>query len=126
MANVDISKAELEQAAASQHEIERRGDNITRIDSIQSANVDKPQDGIYAEALVQYPTDDSIDPILEKRVRRKLDRRILPVLGICYFFYYVDKTTLSYAAIFGLKDDLSLQGDEYSWLSSSFYFGWLI
>ncbi len=39
---------------------------------------------------------------------------------------YVDKTTLSYAAIFGIKDDLALQGTEYSWLSSVFYFGWLI
>jgi len=32
----------------------------------------------------------------------------------------------SYAAIFGLREDLALQGQEYSWLSSSFYFGWLI
>lgn len=38
----------------------------------------------------------------------------------------MDKTTLSYAAIFGIKDDLNLVGDDYSWLSSSFYFGWLI
>lgn len=70
-------------------------DRISRIDSVQVGNVDKPQgDGIYAEALAQYPTDDSIDPILEKKVRRKLDRLIIPVLGVCYFFYYVDKTTL--------------------------------
>jgi hypothetical protein len=48
---------------------------------------------------------------------RKLDRRIIPLLGICYLFYYVDKTTLSYAAIFGIKDDLKLVGTEYSWLS---------
>ena len=39
---------------------------------------------------------------------------------------YVDKTTLSYAAIFGIKTDLHLQGTEYSWLSSIFYFGWLV
>lgn len=39
---------------------------------------------------------------------------------------YVDKTTLSYAAIFGLKDDLHLAGTEYNWLSSGFYFGWLV
>jgi MFS family permease len=39
---------------------------------------------------------------------------------------YVDKTTLSYAAIFGIKKDLALTGEDYSWLSSIFYFGWLI
>lgn len=37
-----------------------------------------------------------------------------------------DSTSRSYAAIFGLRDDLALQGQEYSWLSSSFYFGWLV
>ncbi|KAK3116393.1 hypothetical protein LTR53_003257 [Teratosphaeriaceae sp. CCFEE 6253] len=33
--------------------------------------------------------------------------------------------TLSYAAIFGIRDDLKLVGTEYSWLSSIFYFGFL-
>jgi hypothetical protein len=46
-------------------------------------------------------------------------------LGVCYFFYYVDKTTLSYAAIFGIKEDLNLHKTDYNWLSSIFYFGWL-
>lgn len=32
---------------------------------------------------------------------------------------------MSYAAIFGIKKDLHLSGEEYSWLSSLFYFGWL-
>jgi hypothetical protein len=31
---------------------------------------------------------------------------------------YTDKTTLSYAAIFGLQTDLGLVGTQYSWLSS--------
>jgi hypothetical protein len=31
-------------------------------------------------------------------------------------FFYIDKTTLSYAAIFGIEDDLNLVGTQYSWL----------
>ncbi|KAF2972556.1 hypothetical protein GQX73_g902 [Xylaria multiplex] len=85
-----------------------------------------PHHEIYAEALLRYPTDDHFDEVVEAKLRRKLDYKILPLLGICYFFYYVDKTTLSYAAIFGIKDDLSLGPVDYSWLSSIFYFGWLI
>jgi MFS family permease len=38
----------------------------------------------------------------------------------------IDKTTLSYAAIFGIQEDLNLSGAEYSWLSSVFYFGFLV
>ncbi|GAM40261.1 hypothetical protein TCE0_038f12476 [Talaromyces pinophilus] len=81
---------------------------------------------MYHQALQLYPNEQAINKEEEKRLLRKLDARILPVLGMCYFFYYVDKTTLSYAAIFGIKKDLALHGMEYSWLSSVFYFGWLI
>ncbi|KAJ7596016.1 major facilitator superfamily domain-containing protein [Mycena floridula] len=79
----------------------------------------------YQEALEKYGEEAALDPVREKRLRRKVDMIILSILAICYFFYYVDKTTLSYAAIFGLKTDLNLQGTQYSWLSSAFYFGWM-
>lgn len=42
---------------------------------------------LYAEALAKYGVEGELDPKAEKRLKRKLDRRILPVLGICYFFY---------------------------------------
>lgn len=80
----------------------------------------------YREALAKYGGKGDIDPVREKRLRKKIDWIILPQLGICYLFYYVDKTTLSYAAIFGIKSDLNLYGTRYSWLSSVFYFGWLV
>ncbi|KAL1713487.1 major facilitator superfamily domain-containing protein, partial [Schizophyllum commune] len=86
----------------------------------------EPLDDFYAEALEKYGTDDAISEEQEKKLRRKIDYTILPVLAVCYAFYYIDKTTLSYAAIFGIRDDLHLEGTEYSWLSSIFYFGWLI
>ncbi|ANB11552.1 allantoate permease [Sugiyamaella lignohabitans] len=60
-----------------------------------------------------------------RKVVRKTDWAILPYLAVCYMFYYIDKTTLSYSAIFGMKEDLNLVGTEYSWLSSVFYFGYL-
>lgn len=81
---------------------------------------------LYEEALEKYGRDGTIDPVVERRLRRKINFIVLPLLGVCYFYYYVDKTTLSYAAIFGIKKDLDLKGTEYSWLSSAFYFGWLV
>ncbi|TRM61882.1 major facilitator superfamily domain-containing protein [Schizophyllum amplum] len=86
----------------------------------------EPLDDFYEEALEKYGSDDAISEEQEKKLKRKIDWTILPVLSVCYAFYYIDKTTLSYAAIFGIKDDLNLKGTEYSWLSSIFYFGWLI
>ncbi|KXH48055.1 hypothetical protein CNYM01_10064 [Colletotrichum nymphaeae SA-01] len=67
-----------------------------------------------------------IDPEEERRLVRKVDWMILPYISVCYVFFYIDKTTLSYAAIFGIQSDLKLKGTEYSWLSSIFYFGFLV
>ncbi|GKZ58196.1 hypothetical protein AnigIFM49718_004011 [Aspergillus niger] len=69
---------------------------------------------------------ESAEPIELKKLVRKIDWIILPFLSVCYAFYYIDKTTLSYAAIFGIKEDLKLTGEQYSWLSSVFYFGFLV
>ncbi|KAI1337568.1 major facilitator superfamily domain-containing protein [Xylariaceae sp. FL0016] len=92
---------------------------------VKHEDINQAHPEIYEEALAKYPNDESIDRAIEQRVKRKLDRIILPLIGVCYFFYYVDKTTLSYAAIFGLKKDLNIYGERYSWLASSFYLGWL-
>ena len=82
-----------------------------------------------------------LDPVEVGKVEKKLFWMIVPALAVDYAFYYVrymnssglacadgqiDKTTLSYAAIFGIKDDLDLHGTRYSNLSSIFYIGWLV
>ncbi|KAF2019843.1 MFS general substrate transporter [Aaosphaeria arxii CBS 175.79] len=64
-----------------------------------------------------------IDPVEEKAVLRKLDRVILPLMALVYFFQYLDKQSINYAAVFGLSDDLQLSGTEFSWAISLFYFG---
>lgn len=89
--------------------------------------VSKAGDGDVAMALFRSPTEihEPIDADDEKRLVRKIDLMILPYLAVCYAFFYIDKTTLSYAAIFGIEEDLHLEGTQYSWLSSIFYFGFL-
>ncbi|KAI4248754.1 MAG: hypothetical protein LQ352_005818 [Teloschistes flavicans] len=85
-------------------------------------------DGDTAMAIFSTPDEvhEPIDPDEARRLERKIDFMILPYLAVCYAFFYIDKTTLSYAAIFGIREDLNLVGTEYNWLSSTFYFGFLI
>lgn len=47
---------------------------------------------------------------------------------MCFVFFlqYLDKQSLSYAAVFGLRDDLALTSSQYSWTSSIFYVGQLV
>ncbi|CAH0051770.1 unnamed protein product, partial [Clonostachys solani] len=60
-----------------------------------------------------------------KRVKRKIDFILLPLMCGCYIFSFLDKTMLNYASIFGLKTALKLKGNDYSWLGSIFYLGYM-
>ncbi|PVI07526.1 membrane transporter [Periconia macrospinosa] len=69
-----------------------------------------------------------------KRLLRKIDLHLMPILCVVYGLNYLDKTTLSYASIMGLKlppsgnklhSGIGISGSEYSWLSSMFYFGYI-
>jgi MFS transporter, ACS family, allantoate permease len=55
-----------------------------------------------------------------------LDLRIMPLMCIIYGLQFLDKTTLSYANIMGLKTSTNTTGSQYSWLGSMFYFGYLV
>lgn len=66
--------------------------------------------------------------------RPQLTILLLEILCITYGLNYLDKTTLSYASVMGLKlphsndklkSGISLSGSEYSWLGSMFYFGYI-
>ncbi|KAK7227992.1 hypothetical protein V2G26_000162 [Clonostachys chloroleuca] len=68
-----------------------------------------------------------IDPAEEKKLLRKVNWKLMPVLCFTYALQYYDKIILSQAAVFGLREDLQLtDGLRYSWVSLIFYFGYLI
>ncbi|KAJ5918700.1 hypothetical protein N7454_009844 [Penicillium verhagenii] len=68
------------------------------------------------------------DPTPEeaKRIRNKCLWRILPFLCIGYHLMYIDKQTLGSSSILGILDDAHLNSNQYNWLSSIFYFGYLL
>ncbi|KAI7357696.1 MFS general substrate transporter [Hortaea werneckii] len=68
-------------------------------------------------------------PISDKEARRclwKIDLAILPILTFSVIIAAVDKVVISNAAIYGMKADTHLKENEYSWVGSIFYFGYLI
>ncbi|KAJ5965012.1 Major facilitator superfamily domain general substrate transporter [Penicillium vulpinum] len=78
-----------------------------------------------------------IDPVVEKRVLRKIDLYLMPAMLIGYGMVYYDKAILGSATLFGMTTDLELQVKDYStspptvsttrlsWATSIFYFGML-
>lgn len=79
------------------------------------------------EAMKAFTTGEiiEIDEATNKRLLRIIDWHLMPIMCIVYGINYLDKTTISYASIMGLKTDLHLHGDNYQWLGSMFYFGYL-
>ncbi|KAK8212370.1 allantoate permease [Phyllosticta capitalensis] len=61
-----------------------------------------------------------------KRVLRRIDLVILPILLSIYALQSLDKTALSYASVFGLIEDTNLKGEEYSWLGAIVYLAQLV
>ncbi|KAI0959406.1 hypothetical protein AcW1_004236 [Taiwanofungus camphoratus] len=66
---------------------------------------DKPVIGDYR---TRFPNID------EAKVLRKIDIRVVPVLCILYLLAFLDRVNISNAAVFGLKTDLKLKGNEYN------------
>ncbi|GAQ11143.1 uncharacterized transporter C417.10 [Aspergillus lentulus] len=60
------------------------------------------------------------------RVLRQIDLRLLPILLGIYFLQQLDKSTLSYASVFGLIEKANLHGKQYSWLGSVVYVAQLV
>ncbi|KAG2363661.1 MFS general substrate transporter [Suillus spraguei] len=65
----------------------------------------------------------------EKRLVRKLDRRILPITCLLYLFAYLDRTNLGNARLQGLAKE-NLGGDPtgilFDWVNSAFFFSYII
>ncbi|KAJ5987881.1 MFS allantoate transporter [Penicillium waksmanii] len=66
-----------------------------------------------------------LDEATNRRLLRTIDWHIMPIMCCVYGMNFLDKTTLSYASIMGLKQDIGLVADQYQWLGSIFYFGYI-
>ncbi|KAF9459883.1 major facilitator superfamily domain-containing protein, partial [Collybia nuda] len=54
------------------------------------------------------------EPVLEKRVWRKMDKWVLPIVSMFYFLSFLDRTNLGAARVAGLQSDLRMTDKQYS------------
>lgn len=72
----------------------------------------------YADAL---DGENAYTAAEEKRLRWKLDLRLVPILWLNITLAAMDKVTTSTAALYGMKTATGLTGNRYSWVGSAFY-----
>ncbi|KAL4780076.1 major facilitator superfamily domain-containing protein [Aspergillus varians] len=79
----------------------------------------KALDGLNGETI-------ELDAETNRRLLRTIDWHIMPIMCVVYGMNYLDKTSLSYASVMGLQEDLGLHGNQYQWLGSLFYIGYIV
>lgn len=72
-------------------------------------------------ASVEAADNTYIDPADEKRVLRRLDRRIAPIFMALYFLSYLNRSNIGNAAVAGMTTQLGLTDSQYSTSVSIFY-----
>lgn len=68
---------------------------------LENSNMAAPEEVVDSESTRHH----GVDAALAKRVLRKIDMRLIPLLFITYGLNFMDKTILSSASVFGLRDD---------------------
>ncbi|KPI37938.1 putative transporter [Cyphellophora attinorum] len=61
----------------------------------------------------------------ERRMRWKLDLRIVPTVFFLFLLCYIDRTNIGNARIAGMQTDLNLTGYRFNWALSIFYFAYV-
>ncbi|KAL6248965.1 hypothetical protein RBB50_004028 [Rhinocladiella similis] len=62
----------------------------------------------------------------ETRIRRKIDRRIVPLVTVLYLLCFLDRANIGNARIQGMAVDLDLVGYRFNWALSVFYIVYLL
>lgn len=65
-------------------------------------------------------------PDEERKVRRKLDTRLVLFVALLYLLSFLDRSNIGNAKIAGLTDDLNLDDNQYEWLLTVFYIFYIL
>ncbi|KKY24550.1 putative allantoate permease [Phaeomoniella chlamydospora] len=101
--------------------------DLTGVGDMVESQVGRHPD-IAAKFLSELDPIILADPITPEEARKvlwKVDLIMIPLITITVVLAAVDKVIISNAAIYGMKEDTHLVGNEYSWVGSIFYFGYL-
>ncbi|CAE6519835.1 unnamed protein product [Rhizoctonia solani] len=116
-------------ASKKQDVIEIEHEPTTRDQPPVASGSSKPTKTHGDAALAILGTSDTpveISPEEDDAVLRKVDKWLIPVMLMVYFLQQLDKSSLSYASVFGIVSDTNLVGSQYSWLGSIVYVAQLI
>ncbi|KAF1848180.1 MFS general substrate transporter [Cucurbitaria berberidis CBS 394.84] len=94
------------------------------------ANSDRMEKGVLAHDAPVSSTSSTLEPpfdhAAEKRLLRKIDLRVLPVLWILYLVNFIDRANIGNAKIQGMEKELHLVGQRFNICVWVFNLGYLV
>ncbi|KAF9429599.1 hypothetical protein BGZ94_010187 [Podila epigama] len=87
----------------------------------QESSTPSPVDS--TNGLLVRAIEEDMSPSMQKRLIRKIDWNVLPLLTILYLFVFLGRNNIGNAKIIGLVQDLNLSSSEYNWAVSIIFFG---
>lgn len=78
------------------------------------------------DEVVHYGTLTDAEIVIEKKLRRKIDGRIMPLVILVYLMNYIDRNNYAAAKLQGLSQDLHLKGAQYQTGLSILFVGYII
>ncbi|KAI0389351.1 major facilitator superfamily domain-containing protein [Xylariaceae sp. FL0594] len=80
----------------------------------------------HIDAIATAPgvTYESFAHLDEKKILRKMDMRLIPMLALLYLLSFLDRGNIGNAKIEGLQEDLRMSGDQYNLCLTVFFFSY--
>ncbi|GLB22705.1 hypothetical protein AtubIFM61612_003283 [Aspergillus tubingensis] len=78
----------------------------------------KRRNGIQTVCRDINHVEGNLDHIDERKLLRKMDLRLMPMLTLLYLFSFLDRGNIGNARIEGMEEDLHLGGTQYNWAQS--------
>ncbi|PSK35846.1 hypothetical protein C7M61_004328 [Candidozyma pseudohaemuli] len=110
------------------------------MDKVETGSVEKPnishlesnietdtRDAFVVEKpdLLKQYSEEEIDEF-HKKITRKVDLRLIPMLVLLYILNYLDRNNIASARLGGLEEDLGLVGNEYQTCISILFVGYIL
>ena len=95
--------------------------DVYDVDSSKVHHHDLAKEDVAAELAEMFRGGEGYTAEEERRLRWRLDFRLIPILWFNVVLPAMDKVSHGTAALYGLQKDLNLHGNQYSWIGSIFY-----
>ncbi|KAJ3577113.1 hypothetical protein NPX13_g3452 [Xylaria arbuscula] len=98
--------------------------DVIEVDMAEGRTQKAVIDHIDAMATAPNVTYESFAHLDEKKILRKMDIRLIPMLALLYLLSFLDRGNIGNAKIEGLQEDLNMSDDQYNLCLTVFFFAY--